>query len=374
MDDNEGTSVEKAESAPDPDDPHKVGSPHELTRPSWHFTAKKAFQAFLDDQCTDQAAALTYYSVLALFPGLLALVSLVGLFGDGQRTVHSTMDMMARFAPAEVLQQVQPVIEQMVETRAAGFALAFGLLGALWSASGYVGAFGRAMNRVYEIDEGRPLWKLRPQQLALTAVILVAVSLVMVAMVISGPVARTVGDLIGWGDTAARVWDIAKLPVILIIVLFIVALLYYVTPNVRQPKFRWISVGAAVAVLTWIASSVGLGFYVSNFGSYNKTYGALAGVVVFLLWLWLTNVSLLFGAEVDSELERTRQLRSGVKAERTLQLPPKDTAASEKKLEQREETVAQARQLRREAEEAGVVPPIPNGELPGRAARTSDAP
>jgi len=357
----EGASVEKANTAPDPDDPAKVDAPPELSKPSWKYTAKKAFAEFTSDQCTDQAAGLTYYAVLALFPGLVALVSLLGVFGQGQESVDKMLTLAGGFVPQQALSQIRPVIEQMVNSQGAGFGLVAGLLGALWSASGYVNAFGRAMNRVYEIDEGRPIWKLRPLFLALTAGILLLVSLVLIALVVSGPVARTIGEAIGLGDTAVAVWDFAKIPVVLVIVAMIIAMLYYFTPNVRQPKFRWTSVGAVVALVVWIVASVGFGFYVGNFGSYNKTYGALAGVIVFLLWLWITNLSLLFGAEVDSELERARQLQSGIKAEETLQLPPKDTKASDKKAEKREEAIEEGRLLRLEAEAAGAVPPAQDG-------------
>ena len=179
-----------------------------------------------------------------------------------------------------------------------------GLAGALWSASGYVGAFGRAMNRIYEIDEGRPIWKLRPAMLLLTIVLVILAALVLLALVLTGPVAESVGDAIGLGSTAVLVWQVAKWPVLLAVVILIVALLYYATPNVKQPKFRWVSVGAVLAIVVWILVSAAFGFYVANFSSYDKTYGALGGVIVFLLWLWLTNLALLFGAELDSELER----------------------------------------------------------------------
>ncbi|WP_346218092.1 YihY/virulence factor BrkB family protein [Austwickia chelonae] len=348
----EAATAAKAQSAPAPDAPGKVDSPQMLTKPSWVFAWKKAVQEFSRDECTDQAAALTYYSVLALFPGLLTLVALVGVLGDGQRTVNSALETASQFAPKEALDLIRPVIEQMVTAQAAGFALVIGMLGALWSASGYVGAFSRAMNRVYGVTEGRPLWKLIPTQLVLTFVMLLLVSLVMVAMVVSGPVARTLGDLIDVGDTVVTVWELAKLPVILLIVMVLVAMLYYFTPNVQQPRFRWISVGAAVALASWVVVSSGFGFYVANFGSYNKTYGALAGVIVFLMWLWLTNVSLLFGAELDSELERARQLQSGIVAEECLQLPPRDAAGAEKRGEKLEGSIEEGRQLRLKSEEA----------------------
>ena len=347
-----GASAEKTDTAPHPDDPRKPDEVSEIRKPSWKYTAKAAVREFMRDQCTDLAAALTYYSVLAIFPGLLALVSLLGIFGQGEDTVNGMLELGAGVLPAEVLDQIRPVVDQMVNTPAAGLALVVGLVGALWSASGSVNAFGRAMNRVYDIDEGRPIWKLRPVFLALTLAILLLISLVMVALVVTGPVARWVGDLIGLGDTAVAVWDIAKLPAVLIIVGVIVAMLYHFTPNVRQPRFRWLSVGAAVAILAWVVASAGFGFYVGNFGSYNKTYGALAGVIVFLLWLWITNLALLLGAEVDAELERARQLQAGIEAEETLQLPPRDDSGSKKKAAKLEESIEEGRRIRLDAESA----------------------
>ncbi len=357
----EGTSVEKAATAPDPDHPQKPDSPTDLEKPSWKFLFKKAFHEFGRDQCTDIAAALTYYAVLALFPAMLALISLLGVFGQGQATVNGLLDMMSGIVPEGSLNDVRPVIDGMVNNQAAGFALVTGLVGALWSASGYVNAFGRAMNRMYEVDEGRPIWKLRPMMLGLTLLIVIMAALVLVGLVVSGPVARTVGDLIGLGDTSVMVWNWAKWPVILGIVVLIVALLYYVTPNVQQPKFRWLSLGAVVAILAWILASVAFGFYVANFGNYERTYGALAGVILGLLWLWITNLALLFGAELDAEMERARQLQAGIKAEETLQLPPRDTKASDKKADKHEQTVEDGRRLRLRAEEAGVVPPERDG-------------
>lgn len=229
----------------------------------------------------------------------------------------------------------------------AGIALVVGLASALWSASGYVGAFSRAMNRMYEIGEGRPIWKLRPVLLLVTLVTVLLVALVALALVISGPAAKAVGDAIGLGSAAVLAWNIAKWPVILVVVVLIVALLYYATPNVKQPKFRWISVGALVAILIWVVASAAFGFYIATFSSYNKTYGSLAGVVVFLLWLWLTNLALLFGAELDSELERGRELQAGIAAEQTVQLPPRDTRQTDKAEEKEQQDIERGRALRR---------------------------
>jgi membrane protein len=203
------------------------------------------------------------------------------------------------------------------------------------------------MNRIYEIDEGRPVWKLRPLQLVLTLAGLAMVAAVALMLAVSGPLARSVGETIGAGDVALTLWNILRWPVILLLVILAVAIMYYATPNIKQPKFRWISIGAAVAILAWIVASVLFGFYVANFGSYNKTYGALAGVIVFLLWLWITNLALLFGAELDAELERGRQLQAGLPAERELQLPPRDTRVLEKNESAEQKDIERAEALRR---------------------------
>lgn len=345
-----GTSAQKAE-VPPPDDERKPESPPQLKPASWKLTARNATKEFAQDQCTDLAAALTYFSVLALFPGLLAVFSLLGLIGQAQQTVDTVLELVGGFAPADIVEQMRPVIVSLATSQASGLALILGLIGALWSASGYVGAFSRAMNRIYEIDEGRPIWKLRPQMLLLTAVLVILVALVLLGLVVSGPIAESATRLIGLGDVGRTVFAIVKWPLILIFVVAIVAMLYYFTPNVRQPKFRWISIGSIFAVLIWVVLSALFGLYIANFGNYNRTYGALAGVIVFLLWVWITNNALLFGAEIDSELERSRELQAGMKAEETLQLPPRDTRLSDKKAEKEKALIAEARRLRESAEQ-----------------------
>ncbi|WP_089251173.1 YhjD/YihY/BrkB family envelope integrity protein [Rhodococcoides kyotonense] len=330
----------------DPDDPRKADSPTELTKPSWMFVIKKTAREFSRDQCTDLAAALTYYAVLSLFPAILAVVSLLGVFGQGQATVDGVLQIVGDLGPSSAVDTLRGPIEQLVQAPAAGFALVTGIAGALWSASGYVGAFGRAMNRMYEIEEGRPVWKLRPVMLLVTLVGLTLVACAALMLAVSGPVASAVGDALGLGDTALTIWNIVRWPIVVVIVVLAVAVLYYTTPNVQQPKFRWISSGAALAIVVWIAASVVFGFYVANFGSYNKTYGSLAGAIVFLLWLWITNLALLFGAELDSELERGRQLQAGMVAEERLQLPPRDTRVSDKNDQKDAEAVEQGRRLR----------------------------
>jgi membrane protein len=331
---------------PDPDDPVKPDSPDEITKPSWGYVLKKTVREFLDDECIDLAAALTYYAVLALFPALLAVVSVLGLVGQGGQTTDALITIVEDFAPANVVEIVRGVVQQLTQSQAAGFAFVTGLVVALWSASGYVAAFSRAMNRIYEIEEGRPFWKLRPFQIVITLGAVLLIAVVAVGLVVSGPLARSVGEAIGLGDAAVTAWQVAKWPVLVAIVVVIIAILYYATPNVQQPKFRWMSMGAFVALVTWVLASVAFGFYVANFGSYNKTYGTLAGVIVFLLWLWITNLALLFGAEVDSEVERGRELQAGLPAEETLQLPARDTTKIDKDRAKEQEEIAEARRLR----------------------------
>jgi len=348
----EGTAAARAETAPSPDAGRKPDSLKEIEKPGWKYTATSAFSEFQRDQCTDLAAALTYYSVLSVFPAILALVSLLGFFGQGKSTTDQLLDIVRQLGQGDAARQLEGPINQIVNARGAGLALVIGLVGAIWSASGYVGAFGRAMNRVYQVDEGRPIWKLRPVVLLITVGLVVMAALVLVGLVVSGPVATAIGDAVGLGDLAKTIWSIVKWPVMLGLVVVMVAVLYYATPNVRQPKFRWVSVGAAVAILVWVLASVAFGFYVTHFSSYNKTYGSLAGIIVFLLWLWITNLALLFGAEVDAELERARQLQSGIEAEETLQLPPRDTRNSDKAEEKLEKKVAEGRRLRLDSDAA----------------------
>lgn len=340
-------------SAPDPDDPRKPDSPTDLTKPSLLFVLRKTVREFQQDQCPDLAAALTYYAVLSLFPGLLALVSLLGVFGQGRQTVDAVLEAASGVVPPDAMELLRPSIEQLVQSPSAGIALITGVLGAIWSASAYVGAFGRAMNRIYEVDEGRPVWKLRPLQLLLTLAGLVLAAAVAVMLAVSGPIAEAVGDAIGVGSFAVTTWNVVKWPVIVVCMVLAVAVLYYATPNVKQPKFRWISVGAGFAIVMWLAASLLFGFYVANFGSYNKTYGALGGVIVFLLWLWITNLALLFGAELDAELERGRQLQAGLRAERDLQLPPRDTRVLDKNEAAEEKDIERAEELRRSRGQQG---------------------
>lgn len=346
-----GTSVDKA-GAPAPDDGRKPQSPAAVPAKSWKYAAKRAVSRFSADGSTDMAASLTYYAVLSLFPAVLALVSILGLVGQAEQTSKMLLEMVGKLADAKVAETLRQPIEQLTNSTSAGWTLVLGLVTALWSASGYVGAFSRSMNRIYGIDEGRPVWKLRPALLLVTLAAVLLVAAMALMLVLSGPVARAVGDVLGVGDAAIAAWNIAKWPVVGILAVVLIALLYYFTPNVRQPKFRWISVGAALALVASIAASAGFGLYVSNFSKYDKTYGTIAGMIVLLLWLWIMNLVLLFGAEVDAELERARQLQAGIKAEAQLQLPPRETAASAKKRNKELLLIAEGRHLRADLDES----------------------
>jgi len=298
-------------------------SPTQLRGRSWFGVLKRTFTEFKKDNLTDWAAALTYYGILALFPALLVLVSLLGL--AGQNTTQSLIDNIAGAAPGSAKTIITNAIQNLQSSKgSAGVLFIVGILGALWSASGYVGAFSRASNAIYEVGEGRPFWKLRPQQVLITLVMVIILAASAIAVVVTGGLATQVGNLIGVGSTAVTVWDIAKWPVLVILVSIMVAVLYWASPNVRQPSFRWISPGSILAVAIWIVASAAFAFYVANFGSYNKTYGSLGGVIVFLVWLWISNVAILLGAEFDAEMARGRELEAGREGADPI-LPPRDT-------------------------------------------------
>jgi membrane protein len=325
-------------------------SPDRLRRADVPYVLRRTVRGFGDHRCTDLAAALTYYAVLSLLPAAIALISILGVVGQGHHSVDKVMKVLQPLVSGDTLDTVRPALEHVAASPGAGVGLIVGILGALWSASGYVGAFGRAMNDVYEIEEGRPFWKLRPLMILVTLVAILLVACVLVMLVVSGPLADSIGDAVGLGSQTVAVWNLAKWPVIVLFVVLIVAILYYATPNVRQPRFRWLSIGAFVAIGVWILASVAFAFYVETFGSYDKTYGSLAGVVVGLLWLWITNIALLFGAELDSELERGRELRSGLAAEAELQLPARDTRGIRKAARREQQDIARGRDIRQDAE------------------------
>jgi membrane protein len=292
---------------------------------SWWAALKRTFREFREDNLTDWAAALTYYGVLAIFPALIVLVSILGLAGNS--ATQPLIDNLGTVAPGPAKEIFTNAIKNLQGSQgAAGVLFVVGLLAALWSASGYVAAFMRASNAIYDMPEGRPVWKTLPVRVGLTLVLLLLLAVSTIAVVLTGGLAEKVGGVIGLGDTAVTVWNVAKWPVLLLVVSFMFALLYWAAPNVKQPGFRWVSPGGVVAVIGWLIASAAFAFYVSSFGSYNKTYGALGGVVVFLVWLWISNIVILLGAEFNSELERGRAIEEGMRPpDREPFAEPRDT-------------------------------------------------
>jgi membrane protein len=311
--DDDKISRERADYAPTGADP----------KPTTGGTLKRTLKEFSEDGLTDWAAALTYYGVLALFPALTALLSIVGLLTDPKQLT----DAITAVVPAQAADTLNPVIQQIAgSSGAASLGLIIGIAAAVWSASGYVGAFTRAANVVYETPEGRKVWKLKPLQLLITLVGILFAALILAMLVLSGPVVDAIGQSIGLGSTALNVWGWVKWPVILVLLALMIAVLYYTTPNVKLRGFKFVSPGAGLAIVVAVVASAAFAFYVANFSSYNKTYGTLAGVVIFLIWFWLINLALLFGIELDAEVERTKELKDGVpRAEKEIQLDARAT-------------------------------------------------
>jgi membrane protein len=345
MTDDIGASA-RLEHAPAPDDPRKPPTPARVEKRSWLYVLRRSVREFSSDQCIDSAGALTYFGILSLFPGLLAVFSILGVVGQGDKATSTVLSIVNQVAPGSTSQVIRAPLEQFANSPAAGFALISGIVLAIWSASGYIAAFSRAMNRIYEIDEGRPYWKLKPAQLLVTVIIVVLIVLMVIALVISGPVTKAVGNALRIGPIAQAVWSIGKWPLLAFVVILIVAILYYATPNVKQPRFRWITLGGSLALVLIVLATAGFGLYVANFSHYNRSYGSLAGVIIFLIWLWIANIVLLFGAEFDAELERGRQLQAGIAAEENVQLPPRDSTRSKKNRRGRQKDIDDGRDLR----------------------------
>jgi membrane protein len=299
-------------------------SPTDVSGKGWFATLKRTITEFKEDNLTDWAAALTYYGILAIFPALLAMVSILGLLG--QDTTQSLIDNLGKVAPGPAKDIFTNALKNLQKSQgAAGIMFIVGIALALWSASGYVAAFMRASNAIYDVEEGRPIWKTAPTRFLTTLVLMLMLAAVAVGVTFTGGLAKEAGSVLGLSDSAVTVWNIAKWPVILLVVITMFAVLYWAAPNVKHPKFQWVSPGGVVGVLLWLLASVAFAFYVANFASYNKTYGALGGVIVFLTWLWISNIAILLGAEFNAELERGRQIEGGHPAEKEPFLEPRDT-------------------------------------------------
>ncbi|UQX89314.1 YihY/virulence factor BrkB family protein [Jatrophihabitans telluris] len=283
--------------------------PTGLTSSSWRGVLKRSVTEFKNDNLSDWAAALTYRSVLTLAPAMLLLVSIVGFLGSS--AVQKLRDNINALTPGGIHSTLQQILDSVQHRQGAGLAAVLGLVVAWWSASSYVAAFMRASNAIYEVGEGRPVWKTIPLRMLITLAMLVLGVLAAAIVIFSGPLADRVGHALGLGSGALMVWNIAKWPVLFIIVSLMLAILYYAAPNARQPGVQWISPGGVLAVVIWLVASAGFAVYVANFGSYNKTYGTLAGVIIFLVWMWLTNMAILLGAEFNAELQHARAIQDG---------------------------------------------------------------
>jgi membrane protein len=298
--------------------------PTQLGKRSWFGVLRRTIREFREDNLTDWAAALTYFGILSIFPALLALVSVLGLIGSS--AIQPLINNLGAVAPGPAKTILTSALQNLQKSQgAAGIMVIVGLVLALWSASGYVAGFMRASNAIYDVGEGRPVWKTAPVRLGVTIVTVLLLAVSAVAVVVTGPLAKQVGNVVGLGGAAVTAWDIAKWPVLILIVSFMFALLYWAAPNVKHPKFQWVTPGGVLAVLIWIAASAAFAFYVANFSSYNKTYGSIGGVIAFLTWLWISNVVILLGAEFNAELERGRQIEAGHPEDREPFLEPRDT-------------------------------------------------
>ncbi|MEU6079403.1 YihY/virulence factor BrkB family protein [Streptomyces sp. NPDC047108] len=298
--------------------------PTTLDKRSWSAVLRRTRKEFMDDELPDRAASLTYYAVLSIFPALLVLVSLLGVIGAS--ATDQVLDNIQQFAPGSARDILNSAVDQLQQSSTTGGVLAVvGLIGAVWSASGYVGGFIRASNTVYDVREGRPVWKVTPLRLGLTLLLMILLAASALIVVFTGPLAQRAGELIGLGEAGVTAWNIGKWPVLVVLVTLMIALLYWAAPNVRGRGFRWVTPGSFLALLIWLAVSAGFAAYVANFGSYNKTYGTLAGVIVFLVWLWLTNLAILLGLEFDAELSRERVVAGGHPEEEEPYVEPRDT-------------------------------------------------
>ncbi|MEU4728816.1 YihY/virulence factor BrkB family protein [Streptomyces sp. NPDC023588] len=296
----------------------------EVSKRSWKATLRGTMQEFKDDELADRAAALTYYGVLALFPALLVLVSLLGIAGESATT--QVLDNLRKLTPGSARDVITQAVQQLQGNTGVGSIVAIvGLAVAIWSASGYVAAFIRTSNAVYDMPEGRPVWKVLPLRLALTITLMILAVVSALIVVFTGSLARQAGAVLGVGDTAMTVWSIAKWPVLVLLVTTMISILYWAAPNAKGRGFKWITPGSLLALVIWMIASAGFAFYVANFGSYNKTYGTLAGVIIFLIWLWITNLAILLGLEFDAEMVRQRAIAGGYPADKEPYVEPRDT-------------------------------------------------
>lgn len=323
----------------------------QLSRAAWWVAARRAARTFFEGNGIDRAAALAFFSVLALFPAILVTASILALAGQEGRALGAAIDLAGDVLPRETVEFLRERLGEFAVSPAATLGVVTGAVVALWTASAYVTAFGRAMNDVYGVDEGRPVWKLRGIQLLVTAGFLALVSIIVLLLLLGGGIATAVAEQLGAGEAVQLTWAIARWPLMFAVLVCLIALLYRATPNVRQPRFRWLSVGAVLAIVVVAGASAAFAWYLTAFADYDRVYGSLAGAVVFLVWLWLVNGGLLIGAAFDAELERARELQAGAHAEDRILLEPRDTTRIARNAERVAAERERARRLRRDAGE-----------------------
>lgn len=349
-------------------DESRAGSPAhpgQLRGDTWIYLLRRTVREFIRDGCPDAAAALTFFAVLSIFPAALALIAVVGLVGDSEDAVTRLLDLIDQVAPAAVAETLRAPLLDISGATGAGLTLVISIATALWSASLYVGAFGRLVNRVYEVEEGRPYWKRKPAQIVVTIALLVLALIVIAVITLSAAIARALGDAWNLGDAAIDTWNVVRWPVLALAAVIMVTLLFTTTSNVRHSRLRWVAPGALLTLALIGASSALFTLYVSTIGDYGRTFGALGGIVVFLIWLFLLNLALLMGVEFIAELERGRQLQAGIAAEGRVERTLRDDTAIERLQEETRITVDRGAQIRR-GEDLG---PRPDGLV--RRARTA---
>jgi membrane protein len=335
----------------------RTDNPARLSGDDWRVILTRTVHEYRINQVQDIAAALTYYAVLATFPALLAALAAIGVFGSAEPLVEGALTVIEDLGGASVVEPLREPVDQLLDASNARLAFVAGIIGALWASSGYVGVFGRGMNRVYEVEEGRPFWRMRPAMLGVSAVLLVLAAVAAAALIVTGPVAESVARVLGLDEGVVFWWDLAKLPVLAAIAIFVIGLLYWAAPNVKRRNFRWFSVGVVAAILAWTVTTALFGAYVFGLGGYVRIYGVLGGVIAALLWIWLSNMAMLFGAVLDTEVERARQLRAGASAEEHVQLPLRDDRLIVKRLEQRARDIRASAAMRSPTAVDGLVPP-----------------
>ena len=331
-------------------------SPAQLSESDWRIILTRTVHEYRINQVQDIAAALTFYTVLASLPALLAVFAMLGIFGSAEAVVNGVMQVIEELGGGSVVDALNEPLDQLLNASHAGWAFITGLAATLWATSGFVGSFGRGMNRIYEVEEGRPFWEMRPAMLTVSAVLIVLASIAAFCLVLTGPVAEAAARVLGLDEGVVFWWDLGKLPLLAAIGIFVMALLYWAAPNVKRRNLRWFSVGAVGALLVWVLTTTLFGLYVLGFGTYTRVYGVLGMVIAFLLWIWLSHLAMIFGAVLDTEVERARQLRAGVAAEERVHLPLRDTRLIEKNGAQRASDVRASLSMRADAAVGGVTP------------------